>query len=673
MSNNRGSIKEKIRRITAVLLCALISFAFIPDFSYALEGESDEISIDITELTKAEELQTIVDIPLDDDDVLLEGYMNSRLKEELGSGKRKAADVKRRDNLSYEEKEIYDAIKEVVYNIAAGRVAKAEINIDVGNIFRPYYVQINGYNAVTSASLGISSGVLVKKTDSNGTYWTFSDEAKAKLFDFEDVFNALMADEPYALYWYDKTEGVTYGVTGMYYYSSGNSSDIFFLPSNDPALKLLFTVSSRYRPAGGGRTDVNTAETGAAALAVESAAAIIEDNKQESDIDKLTAYKEEICALTSYNHTAAETQGYPYGDPWQLIYVFDRNPSTNVVCEGYAKAFQYLCDNTDFETDIECDSVTGDMVVGQKGDRHMWNILHMDDGKNYLADITNSDTGTSGQNGGLFISPAMSGGSVRTGFGYDVNNDNSEDIRYVYDTDTRSLFSESELEMSTAEYETPSLIKEIEYTWASDGSSCTATGKWSENDEPVTDEAVITSSLKKKATCTSNGTTTYIAKFNTRGFKTQRKDINDIPAKGHSWNSGTVVRSAAEGVNGIRVLKCTRCGGTRSEIIPAITYPTDLPAVKISKPKAAKNKLTAKWKKVSKKNQKKIAGIEIQVATDPGFTNIVKTATAGKKKTSKAFSGLQAKTKYYVRVRAYSNAADGKHVSVWKYKSVKTK
>ena len=96
----------------------------------------------------------------------------------------------------------------------------------------------------------------------------------------------------------------------------------------------------------------------------------------------------------------------------------------------------------------------------------------------------------------------------------------------------------------------------------------------------------------------------------------------------------------------------------------------DLPAVKISKPASAKKKLTVKWKKVSKKNLKKISGIQIEVATDPGFTNIVKTATAGKKKTSKKIGGLQPKTKYYVRIRAYG--ADN-HYSVWKSKSGKVK
>ena len=99
----------------------------------------------------------------------------------------------------------------------------------------------------------------------------------------------------------------------------------------------------------------------------------------------------------------------------------------------------------------------------------------------------------------------------------------------------------------------------------------------------------------------------------------------------------------------------------------------DLPAVKMSKPAAAKKSVNVKWKKVTKKNQKKIQGIEIQIATDPDFTDIVKTATAGKKKTSKKIKGLTSKQTYYVRIRAYKDAADGRHVSAWKAKKVKAK
>ena len=147
----------------------------------------------------------------------------------------------------------------------------------------------------------------------------------------------------------------------------------------------------------------------------------------------------------------------------------------------------------------------------------------------------------------------------------------------------------------------------------------------------------------------------------------------DIPINkdAHSWN--VVTTEASEGVAGSRLYTCVWCGLKKTEVIPAIVYPADLPNVKILKPKAGKRKMTVKWKKVSKKNQKKINGIEIQIATDPGFTDIVKTASGSKKKTSKVIKGLKPKTKYYVRIRAYKNAADGKHVSYWKYKSIKVK
>ena len=114
----------------------------------------------------------------------------------------------------------------------------------------------------------------------------------------------------------------------------------------------------------------------------------------------------------------------------------------------------------------------------------------------------------------------------------------------------------------------------------------------------------------------------------------------------------------------------TACGG---ETPAAPAEIQDLPAVRISKPAAAKKSVNVKWKKITKKNRKKIKGIEIQVAKDAGFTDIVKTATAGKKKTRKKIKGLVSKQTYYVRIRAYKYADDGKHVSAWKVKKVKIK
>ena len=91
-----------------------------------------------------------------------------------------------------------------------------------------------------------------------------------------------------------------------------------------------------------------------------------------------------------------------YGDPWQMIHVFDNDPDTEVVCEGYSKAFQFLCDMTTFNRrKIESHLVTG--LLGGSGatgaGAHMWNVVHMDDRNNYLVDVTNCDDGYDGDAG----------------------------------------------------------------------------------------------------------------------------------------------------------------------------------------------------------------------------------------------------------------------------------
>lgn len=686
-----------IKRIAVVLLCTFIFVSFMPSWTYAFEEGQDqfESSAEVTDIDSAEaEIDTAnlsnvdpgTEFPTDNltnDDTLLEGYMDSRLNEELGrpkpsSGMRKAAVSKRRNTLNDNEKYIYDALKVFIDKAAEGDASASKTSIDVSSVFSPYYTESGNYHVITRRSLGIESAVYVKKIEEGKTKWTFSDEAKEVLYDFNAVINALMADEPYAFYWYDKTEGLVFNVRGLLINTSGDSSNVYFLKTASPVLEVSFTVSEDYMPESGSIYDLDTVKTSSAAQAVANAARIIEDYDPEPDHYKLEAYKDEICALTSYNRTAANSQNYPYGDPWQMIYVFDGNSSTNVVCEGYAKAFQFLCDHTYFVYEIECDSVTGTMRGGTGAGGHMWNILHMNDGRNYIADITNSDTGTVGSGGGLFISPTMAGGSVTEGYQYDVyrsgRTDGIADLTYIYDEDTLGLFSEDELKMSEEEYEIPPVMTDISYEWSEDNSSCTARGTWIDLGETDEETVEVSTSVKIPALCFKDGTTTYTALFSNRYFRTQKKDIENIPAYGeHAWDEGNITISAAEGAEGQLTYTCTRCGEVRNEVIPAIVYTNDLPVVKISKPKAGKKKMTVRWKKVSKKKQKKIQGVEIQIATDKKFTNIVKTTTGSKKKTSKVIKSLKTKKRYYVRIRAYKNAADGRHVSNWKYNSIKVK
>lgn len=101
---------------------------------------------------------------------------------------------------------------------------------------------------------------------------------------------------------------------------------------------------------------------------------------------------------------------------------------------------------------------------------------------------------------------------------------------------------------------------------------------------------------------------------------------------------------------------------------------TDLPSVKIFKPKAAKKTITVRWKKVSTANQKKITGIQIQYSRDKYFRTGVKIKTAKKNAVSKKIKGLKSKKTYWVRARTYRKDGNDFHVSKWsKEKKIKVK
>jgi len=168
----------------------------------------------------------------------------------------------------------------------------------------------------------------------------------------------------------------------------------------------------------------------------------------------------------------------------------------------------------------------------------------------------------------------------------------------------------------------------------------------------------------KAATCTAGGIEKRVC-----GRDASHVETRNTAALGHSWSSWTSQQPTEES-QGIVTHRCNRCGSTYYTAIAPITLPTDLPYVKASKPAKGKKAVTVKWKKVKKKNQKKIGGIEIQV-TGPGVNMVV---TAGKKKSSKKIKGLMPKQKYSCRVRAYNYIGGVKHVSAWSnWKTAKTK
>ena len=268
--------------------------------------------------------------------------------------------------------------------------------------------------------------------------------SKKIYIDADTVLDALLADLPYDLYWYNKAAGggISYGWGSSYYISS---SRVYF--QDDAYYSVKFSVANEFSAPGA--TDaytMNPALPAAIQTAKQNVEAIVEDYQTKSDIDKLTAYKKDICDRVEYNDPAA-AGGIAYGNPWQLIWVFDDDPATKVVCEGYSKAFKYLCDLSEFQTKLTVSLMSGDMWVDdEEGEAHMWNLVAMGNGKNYLVDVTNCDGDAVGAPDLLFMTGYAYKSPEGDTYGYKGRKDCM--VYYAYDSDTVLLYSNDELAAS---------------------------------------------------------------------------------------------------------------------------------------------------------------------------------------------------------------------------------
>ncbi|MDE7194875.1 MAG: Ig-like domain-containing protein, partial [Oscillospiraceae bacterium] len=266
--------------------------------------------------------------------------------------------------------------------------------------------------------------------------------------DAEDVIKYLLVDMPEEFYWYDKVRGCS--IIG--------EIDTNRIPT---VCRFSFTVAGSY--AGDTAYTVNPYKMSAAKTAVENAQDIVDRYIGSSDHEKIMGYAESICELTDYNNGALAA-GTPYGDPWQLVYVFDGDDTTKVVCEGYAKAFQYLCDLGG----VDCYTVTGTMSGGTGAGGHMWNIVRLGE-ISYLVDVTNCDgnsVGTVAEDGmGLVLKGAAS--STAAGCVFKLND--LYTISYTYDSDTLRMYPEGLLEVSTVDHDPlPSVCSHEFDGWESD-------------------------------------------------------------------------------------------------------------------------------------------------------------------------------------------------------------
>ena len=378
-----------------------------------------------------EEGQAVSDGGLSNEDAM-RGY----IQRELNAAKRGNLNL-RLDGTAVQERlsgpnlRMCQYMRERVEEIAAGE--------ETSTIFRIPVTAVNQKISFTAKELGVSSITNRDGSLNSDAYEAFLSKVKPE---FTLVVPALLSDCPYDLYWYDKTIGYHYTYPGFMF----GSDRIFY--EKDAYFEIRMTVAAEYAAWGGASSyETSTVRVNAVKTAVNNAKKIVKENAGKTDVAIMKAYKDRICELTSYNNEAVSDPARAYGNPWQLVWVFDGDPSTNVVCEGYAKAFQYLCDLTEFKTNIQVTTVTG-----QSNGNHMWNMVRMPDGKRYMVDVTNCDAGQVGYPDYLFLAgySAVFDYEGRKEYCYSCGAWDS--CYYIFDTEPKELYAVESENLSTKAY-----------------------------------------------------------------------------------------------------------------------------------------------------------------------------------------------------------------------------
>ena len=414
------------KRLTAWFLTLVMTLTLLPVGVLALEEADDVIPAKERELCSPDEEVPSVSVEITEtaapavgsqsDAELLEGYLYAICGIRHGSPVHRVPPRP----LTVALKDVEGALKDKIKEVAAGNLASTQFSFS------------NTWTK-TKAEWGITGEVI-----SDGALTQQASEAIRAKLGLDALMRKQLLEMPYELYWYNKTKGVSMN------YSVATSGDNVTVKNLTISMNVSqdyarFVSATSYNP-----FEADTAKTKAVADTPEKAQAVVDAHAGETDYQKLVSYREYIKGEVSYN-TGAAGGGYPYGDPWQLIYVFDGKPATNVVCEGYAKAFQYLCDLTFQNQEGRPSSalVSGKMDGGD----HMWNVVAIG-GRNYLVDVTNCDTGSIGAPDQLFLC-----GAAENVVGKQYTVTLWKTIVYEYDEKTVESYAPEHLKLSPVAYD----------------------------------------------------------------------------------------------------------------------------------------------------------------------------------------------------------------------------
>lgn len=281
-------------------------------------------------------------------------------------------DIKHRNNSKYDlltedEKIVYDAVLSRSIEIINGETNNTEMHIPIN-------------------AMDISV--------EDKTYEEIKSEINERIrsIDYKKVFKSLHRDFEYLMWW-------EYDMNWEY-----SEADIN-IKNNDlseSSFKLVVSPATCFRD---DNSNIKEFYVNKAHNAYEYAKYIANDLIGENDEKTLLNIKNWIIENLDYDDSVVELM-YNGVDSENVVlsrnYInaFDENFETGAICGGYTNAFQLLCDLT--LENANCLKEEGKMVSDTKTMDHAWNIILYNE-KSYLADITNSDEGTVGQRGQLFM------------------------------------------------------------------------------------------------------------------------------------------------------------------------------------------------------------------------------------------------------------------------------
>ena len=465
-------------------------------------------------------------------------------------------------------------------------------------------------------------------------------------------------------------------------------------------------VDKKYR--GSDEYTLSTNAASIASSAKSTADAVISKNSNKGTYDTIKAYADWIADNVSYDHSAARLSASEITDnsPWNAISVFDNDSSTNVVCEGYAKAFQYLMDNTPRfvsagitskivtstvpVTNGSSSAVSGSSIgADDETTGHMWNVVTIAE-KNDLVDVTWYDTDSAVP----YRTKYLLGGEEA------AESDTSG--LHEYDSDTTGFYSYDELELSESAYDSSIADPLNPGTSGSTGNTGNTSDTGSNGNTGNTGSSgttgTNTGSGTSDSTSSSSGTGTNTGSTtigNTSSGSTTGNTSSGSTSSGTSNTSGSTSSNSSSSntqstedttpvqynstgavVGGDQVVSMTitytapQTGDTSypfsdaDEDTISATEQIQISTVEskkgsVTSASAGSKKLTIKFKKISVSGKT----VKYQVALKQSTAKSWKKSYVSS--TKKTFSGLKKGKTYWVSVRPYITLDGSKYFGQW--------